>query len=167
MLTKYIEQLILSIVADIVQAALGCGPAIKSDEPMKKFPQNSGSYGIVQIGDLAIEQLGAESILVLAEQYGIINQIPSLDDSGEKTIETFENLGQSPFFRPFRLFFWRSEYVAPQTNPNFSVNCFTYSFTCGRLSFILSASSAWVEQPTAAGQIIHAKTIARSAKPRS
>jgi hypothetical protein len=88
MLTKYIEQLILSIVADIVQAALGCGPAIKSDEPMKKFPQNSGSYGIVQIGDLAIEQLGAESILVLAEQYGIINQIPSLDDSGEKTIET-------------------------------------------------------------------------------
>lgn len=79
---KYIEQLIMSVLKDIISAALGCGPSPKNDTPTKqKFGANQ-SFGMVRINEIVDKE--KIDLLGVASALSMVNTYVSLDDLGNK-----------------------------------------------------------------------------------
>ena len=70
MTIKFAEQLILSVLKDVISAALGCGPALRNDSPTKDKAANS-NYGVIRINDV-VEDSNID-VLEIASKYSIEN----------------------------------------------------------------------------------------------
>jgi hypothetical protein len=79
---KYIEQLMLSVLRDLISAALGCGPTLPSEKASKQIGGPNTLFGVIRINEVAEE---AEiNLLELAKQLSMVNTFVSLDDNGNK-----------------------------------------------------------------------------------
>ncbi len=79
---KYIEQLMLSVLRDLISAALGCGPTLPTEKASKQIGGPNNLFGIVRINEVVEE--ADINLLELAEQLSMVNTFVSLDDNGNK-----------------------------------------------------------------------------------
>ena len=72
----------MSVLKDIISAALGCGPSPKNDTPTKqKFGANQ-SFGMVRINEIVDKE--KIDLLGVASALSMVNTYVSLDDLGNK-----------------------------------------------------------------------------------
>ena len=79
---KMIEQLILSILGDVISSLLGCGPSLPNTTPTKMKGGTNAAFGAIRINDVAEDN--SIDLLEVAESLSMVNIAVSLDGEGNK-----------------------------------------------------------------------------------
>jgi hypothetical protein len=81
LLKSYINQVIASVIMDVLKASLGCGP--QPDPTLPQTDKKEGSYGVIQINEILNEDIDPVEI---AKSCGLENLLPTQTEGGDLTI---------------------------------------------------------------------------------